>query len=173
MQHVNLLRESLPEAARDLRLNVQSVLEGGSLTPAQRWGTAVTCAYTTRSPKLIEAVLQDATGVVDEVVLEDARAAAAIMGMNNVYYRFRHLVGKPEYSQKPARLRMNALAKPRSNKLDFELFCLAASAINGCEACIQSHEKVLRDGGISDEQIHDSIRIAATLQGTAVALLMS
>lgn len=172
MQHVNTLRESLPEAARDLRLNLQSVLEGGSLTPAQRWGTAVACAYTTGAPRLIEAVVEDAAAYVDEAVLEDARAAAAIMGMNNVYYRFRHLVGKPEYSQKPARLRMNAMAKPRGNKLDFELFCLAVSAINACEVCIQSHEKVLREGGISDEHIHDAVRIAATLQGTSVTLLM-
>src|SRR5262245_56406643 len=92
------------------------------------------------------------------------------MAMTNVYYRFRHLVGKPSYSEKPARLRMNRLVKPASNRVDFELFSLAVSAINGCEACIRAHENAVLDGGMTEEQVHDAIRIAATIQATAVAL---
>jgi alkyl hydroperoxide reductase subunit D len=90
--------------------------------------------------------------------------------MNNVYYRFRHLVGKDAYSQKPARLRMNRLAKTAGPKVDFELFCLAVSAINACEACIQSHEKTVLAGGLSEDHVHDAVRIASVIQAFAVSL---
>src|SRR5690606_28927970 len=127
--------------ARDIKLNLQTVLQSSALSPAQLWGVAIACAATARHETLREAVVADARRIVAEEVVEDALAAAALMGMNNVYYRFRHMVGKQAYSQKPARLRMNRLAKVLTNKLDFELFCLAASAINGCETCIRSHER--------------------------------
>jgi len=92
------------------------------------------------------------------------------MGMNNVYYRFRHLVGKASYGEKPARLRMNRLAKPATTKGDFELFSLAVSAINGCESCVRAHEKVVVEGGLTEEHVHDAVRIAAVIHAAAVAL---
>ena len=103
-------------------------------------------------------------------MIEDALAAAALMGMNNVYDRFRHLVGQESYASKPARLRMNRLVRPAASKLDFELFCLAASANNACESCIRSHEEVVTAGGLSEDAVHDAVRIAATIAGAAVAL---
>jgi alkyl hydroperoxide reductase subunit D len=107
---------------------------------------------------------------VDATVIDDARAAAVLMGMNNVYYRFRHLIGKEEYSQKPARLRMLLTTQVASNKPDFELFCLTASAINNCQTCMQSHEAVVLGGGLSTDQVHDAVRIAATIHAAAIAL---
>jgi alkyl hydroperoxide reductase subunit D len=92
------------------------------------------------------------------------------MGMNNVYYRFRHMVGKPGYSQMPARLRMQRIAQPATSKLDFELLCLAVSAINGCEACVKAHEKVVVEGGLTEEHVHDAVRIAAVVHAAAVGL---
>jgi alkyl hydroperoxide reductase subunit D len=103
-------------------------------------------------------------------VVDDAVAAAALMGMNNVYYRFRHLIGRDVYSEKPARLRMNRIARPAASKVDFELFCLAVSAINGCESCMKAHEKVVLAGGLSEDHVHDAVRIAAVVHGAAVAL---
>jgi alkyl hydroperoxide reductase subunit D len=170
VKHTEAAREAIPEVARDIKLNLQSVLQGGTLTPAQRWGVAVASAAAARNPRLLEAVVADARGEVDAAVVEDGLAAAAIMGMNNVYYRFRHLVGKPVYSEKPARLRMNRLVKPATNKVDFELFSLAVSAINGCESCIRSHEQVVLEGGLTEDHVHDAVRIAATIQAAAVAL---
>ena len=108
----------------------------------------------------------------DPGVLDDARAAAALMAMNNVYYRFRHQVDKPAYSQKPARLRMNRLVQPAGPKVDFELLCLAVSAINGCEACVRAHEAAVLEGGLSEDHVHDAVRIAATVHAAAVALEM-
>ena len=92
------------------------------------------------------------------------------MAMNNVYYRIRHLVGKPDYGSKPARLRMNRRAQPATNRIDLELFALAVSAISGCEACVQAHERTVIAGGLSTDQVHDAVRLAATIVAVAVAL---
>jgi alkyl hydroperoxide reductase subunit D len=164
------LREALPEYARDLKVNLQTTLQSETLSAAQRWGVAVSAAAASSDVRLRDALIAEARKEVGGGVVEDALAAVAMMGMNNIFYRFRHLVGKPEYAQKPARLRMTRIAKPATNKLDFELFCLVVSAINGCEACVQSHEKVATEAGLSQDAVHDAMRIAATVRGVAVAL---
>jgi alkyl hydroperoxide reductase subunit D len=164
------LREIIPEPARDLRLNLDAVLAESSLGPTQRWGVAAASAIASRNALLRVAVLADARAAVGDAVVEDAVAAAAIMGMNNVLYRFRHLVEKPSYGEMRARLRMNRLVKPAGSKADFELFCLAVSAINGCGTCMQAHEKVAVEGGLTEEQVWDAIRIASVVNGAAVAL---
>ena len=92
------------------------------------------------------------------------------MGMNNVFYRFRHMIGKEVYGTKPARLRMNRLVKTAGSRTDFELYCLAVSAINGCGTCVIAHEKTVLEGGLTEDQVHDAVRIAATVHGAAVAL---
>jgi lipoyl-dependent peroxiredoxin subunit D len=171
MHALETLRGAIPDAAKDLRLNLGAVLQpGGALSLEQTWGVALSTAIASRNPQLRRAVLEDALAMVPPEVVEDAKAAAAMMGMNNVYYRFRHLIGKPEYAEKPARLRMQRLAQVATRKADFELFCLAVSAVNGCETCLRSHEEVVLASGLSTEQVHDAVRIAATMHGVAVAL---
>jgi lipoyl-dependent peroxiredoxin subunit D len=170
MTNLESLRHALPEAAKDLRLNLQSVLAPGTLSAGQRWGIAIACAMAARSPALRDALIADARSEVDEHVIDDALAAASLMAMNNVYYRFRHVIGKSLYSEKPARLRMTRIAKPSTNKLDFELVCLAVSAVNGCEACVRAHEIAVLEGGLNEDHVHDAVRIAATIHGVAVAL---
>ncbi len=173
MSEIEKLREQMPDAARDIRLNLQTVFQSTALTPEQTWGAALASAIATRNGELQRVIFAEAQGRVEASVIEDARAAAALMAMNNVYYRFRHLVGKESYSTKPARLRMNWIGKPMGDKTDFELFCLAVSAINGCEACIRSHEEVVTAGGLSEDQVHDAVRIAATIQAAAISLEMN
>jgi len=169
MAALDAIVDALPEAARDIKLNLQSVLREGSLTPAQMWGVAIASAATARNRTLLDAIVTDALGAVDPRVVDDAVAAASVMAMNNIYYRFRHMVGKPAYAQKPARLRMNRLAKPATNKADLELFSLAASAINGCEICVQAHEKAVLEAGLTEDNVHDAVRIASTIHAVAVA----
>jgi alkyl hydroperoxide reductase subunit D len=170
MGHLDHLRGSLPAFAKDIALNLSSVLEGGVLLDDQRWGVAVACATATGSRALRNAVVGDAAAVVGEAVLDDARAAATLMEMNNVYYRFRHMVGKASYGQKPARLRMNRMAQPKTDRVTFELICLGVSAINGCEACIRSHEAAVLEGGLTEDHVHDAVRIAAVIRGAVAAL---
>jgi alkyl hydroperoxide reductase subunit D len=173
MTAIATLSERLPDAARDIKLNLQSVLESSSLNDAQRWGVAVACAIAARNQDLKKAVMEEAAKKTDAAVIDDGVAAAVLMGMNNVYYRFRHMIGKPAYETKPARLRMQRIVKPATNKADFELFCLAVSAINGCEMCVKSHEKVVLEGGLSEDQVHDAVRIAAVIHAAAIALEVS
>ena len=169
---IETVRADIPEAARDVRLNLQSVLQQTSLSPAQLWGVAVASAIAARQPELRKAVVADALAAAGPAVVDDGAAAAALMAMNNVYYRFRHLIGDPAYTARPARLRMNRMVQPATNRTDFELFSLAVSAINGCEACMRAHEKVVREGGLTQDQVHDAVRIAATVQAAAVSLEM-
>lgn len=170
METLLLLKDTLPPPARDLALNLGSILEGGSLNESQRWELLLACAIATRNPRLKAAVEASVPAEIPAGVLEDARAAATLMAMNNVFYRFRHFVGKESYSQRPARLRMNRLARTEGPKADFELACLAVSAINGCEICVRSHEAAVLHAGLGEEQVHEAVRIAATLHGVAVAL---
>jgi alkyl hydroperoxide reductase subunit D len=171
MDSLEELRETFPHAARDIKINLQNVLVPGTLNEAQVWGVAIASAQATRNTRLVAAVMADAkTRGVGEEVIEDARAAAILMAMNNVFYRFRHTVGKEEYAQKPARLRMQRLVQVTSNKADFELFCLAVSAINNCETCVRSHEESVLKLGLTSDHVHDAVRIAATIEASAQAL---
>ena len=170
MKHVDALREQIPDHARDLRLNLSAVLSESSLTAAQRWGVAVASAGAARRRDLLDAIVSDARAEVGDAVVDDGLAASALMAMNNVFYRFRHLVGKEDYGQLPARLRMNRLAKPATTRVDLELFSLAASAIHGCEVCVKAHERTVLDGGLTEQNVHDAVRIAAVVHGVAVTL---
>ena len=170
MQQVNELRSALPAAAKDIKLNVQSVLSPDKLDAEQTWGVALTCAYFLKDSELIDAVLADAkeAGLSDDGV-EDAKAAAAIMAMNTVYYRFRHMIGGEEYPKLPARLRMNRMAQPATSKINFELFSMGCAALAGCEMCIAAHEQSIRQHGLSVEHVHDCVRIAASLNALSTA----
>lgn len=169
MDALDALRDAFPDAARDIKLNLQSVLTPESLSETQVWGVAIAAAAAAKNAVVRDAVLAAARGKVAPEVIDDAFAAATLMAMNNVYYRFRHMIGKDSYSTKPARLRMNRLVKPLGSKVDFELFSLAVSAINGCESCVRSHEKVVLEGGLTEDQVHDAVRIAAVVNAAATA----
>ncbi|MDX6744437.1 carboxymuconolactone decarboxylase family protein [Actinocorallia sp. A-T 12471] len=164
------LKSALPSYAKDIKLNLGSVTTTSQLTEQQLWGTVLACALATKSARVISAVSAEAGDYLSAEAFEAAKGAAAIMAMNNVYYRATHLIGDETYATLPAKLRMSIIAKPGVDKVDFELWCLAVSAINGCGRCLESHEKVLRDGGLSRELIQEALRIAAVVNATAAVL---
>ena len=166
------LKARIPDFARDLRINLGVIGSSTALSPAQAWTVALASALTTKHRDVVAAVEAEASGHLTPAAITAAKGAAAIMGMNNVYYRFNHYMGEAaEYGTMPARLRMQIIGNPGIEKLDFELACLAASAIAGCETCVRSHEKVVRERGGTKEQVQDAVRIAAVLNGVAVALI--
>jgi alkyl hydroperoxide reductase subunit D len=170
---LDLIRDAIPDYARDLKLNLGSVLTSAGapgLNEQQIWAVAVASAIASRNPAFARGIEAAAGEHLDAAHLQAARAAAAIMGMNNIYYRFLHLVEDAEYQSMPARLRMNILANPGIDKLDFELLSLAVSAVNGCGLCISSHEKKLRQHGFTREMIQSAVRIAATVHAVAGVL---
>lgn len=167
------LKSALPDYAKDLRLNLDSVLsETGApgLTDKQIRAVALASAIASRHPPLVEAVAAFAAEKLDENELKGARAAASMMGMTNVYYRFTHLVSNKEYETLRANLRMTVMANPGIDKAAFELASLAASAINGCGMCMDSHEKVLRQHGVNAQGVQSAVRIAAVIHAVAVTL---
>lgn len=170
MEYVNQLCEGLPESAKDLGLNLVAVIKSEHLSSEEVWAVALTASYFVRNAALQEAVLADAQAILGEGGVEDAQAAASLMAMNTIYFRFRHMVGKEVYGQMRSGLRMNRIMAPATTRKQFELCSLACAALAGCEACLQSHEPNLLQEGYTELQINDVVRIAATIQGVAVAL---
>jgi alkyl hydroperoxide reductase subunit D len=164
------LLETLPDYAKDLRLNWQALTSATELSETQKWGSFVAAAYGSRSPKLLKAVEAEAAARLTPEQITAAKGAAAIMGMNNIYYRFHHLSTNEKYATMPARLRMNIMRTHGADNLDFELWSLVVSAINGCGKCVSSHEKTLVDKGVTEEQILAGVRIAAVVHAVAAAL---
>jgi len=170
------LREALPGYARDLALNLGSVLSptgAPGLSERQIWGVALAAAAASGNAAFARSVQALAARHLDAAHVSAAHAAASIMAMNNVYYRFLHLVQDEEYARLPARLRMNALGSPGIAKVDFELLSLAVSAINGCGSCVVAHERQLRQHGIEREAIQSAVRIAATVHAVARTLAVA
>jgi alkyl hydroperoxide reductase subunit D len=165
------LIDSLPDYAKDLKLNYSSLVRQDTiLTDAQRWGTIVACAIASGNRRMIGAAVAEASSRIPAVIVEAAKGAAAIMGMNNVYYRYLHTVSNEKYRTIPARLRMNFLRTHAAEHADFELWCEAVSAINNCPACVDSHEKAVREKGLSEEQVLQAIRIASIIHGISAVL---
>ena len=173
MTTLDRLRDALPDYARDLKLNLGSVLSptgAPGLSERQIWAIALGAAEASRNRAFGAAIGELAATHLDAAYQSGARAAAAIMGMNNVYYRFLHLVDDPEYGRMPARLRMNVIGSPGIDKVDFELVSLAVSAINGCGTCVASHERQIRQHGLPREAVQSAVRIAATVHAAARVL---
>jgi len=159
--------DSLPDYAKDLRLNISSLLNDQALADQRKYGLLLACAHGTGYKPIVEAAEAEAEGKLSEQAANAARAAAAVMAMNNVYYRFVHLASNPEYATLPARLRMNVIGAPGIEKEDFELFSLAVSAMNGCGMCIDSHERVLQQHKVKSETIQTVVRIASVMKAIA------
>ena len=163
--------QSLPEYAKDLKLNYSSLIgQNTELTPTQLWGSVLVSAMATRQPVLLRAVVAAAAEKTSAQLVDAAKTAGAIMGMNNVFYRFHHLTKNEKYSTMPARLRMNAIRTHGADPVDFELWCVAASAVNGCGKCVDAHEQVLRQKGISEELILAAVRIASVIHAVGTVL---
>ena len=165
---LDALRESLPAYAKDLSLNLSSLASETLLNAPPWWGTFVAPAYAVGTPAVIKAVDAAAreAGLSEEAATA-AKAAAAIMGMNNVYYRTLHLLSNSEYKTLPAKLRMNILANPGVDKVDFELWSTAVSAINGCGMCLDAHESELKKHSVPNTSIQAALRIGAVVNAVS------
>ena len=165
---LDALRAALPDYAKDLSLNLSSLVSENVLNDQQKWGCFVASAHAVGAPAVVQAVEAAAAeaGLSDEAKTA-AKAAAAIMGMNNVYYRALHIMHNPEYRALPARLRMSVAANPGVDKVDFELWEMAVSAINACGACLDAHEGELKKHGVPATAIQASLRIAAVVNAVS------
>ena len=165
---LDTLRDALPAYAKDISLNLGSLASETVLSDQQKWGAFVASAHALSEPAVVQAIeaAADAAGLSAEAKTA-AKAAAAIMGMNNVCYRSLHLLSNGEYKSLPARLRMNVLANPGVDKADFELWSTAVSAVNGCGMCLDAHEAELKKHGVPAQQVQAALRIAAVVNAAS------
>lgn len=159
--------DAIPEYAKDMRLNLSNLVKQAELTEEQTWGTVAACAIAGRNATVTNVLLAEAAAHLTQEALHSAKCAAAVMGMNNIYYRFQHLVEGEKYKTIPARLRMQAIRMHGGDPVNFELYCTAVSAINNCQACIGSHERVLREKGVLEETIVAAVRLASVIHSLA------
>lgn len=159
--------DALPDYAKDIRLNLSSILNDQQIGEDRKNGLLLACAHGSGHKPLVEAAEAQVEGKLSEQFANAARGAAAVMAMNNVYYRFVHLVANPEYGTMPARLRMNLIGSHGIAKEDFELFSIAVSAMNGCGMCIDSHERVLLQHGVKPDAIQAAVRVGAVMKALA------
>jgi alkyl hydroperoxide reductase subunit D len=159
--------DTLPDYAKDIRLNLGSILSDQLIGEERKFALLLACAHGSGYKPLVDAAEAEVAGKLSDAVANAARGAAAVMAMNNVYYRFVHLVANPEYGQMPARLRMNLIGSHGIAKEEFELFSLAVSAMNGCGLCIDSHERVLLEHGVKPDAIQSAVRVGAVMKALA------
>jgi len=163
------LKDRIPDYAKDLRLNLDAVISRSSLTPSLAAGAALAAAFAAKSPALV-AALQNG-GPLDPAQARAALTAAALMGMNNVWYPFVEMAGDPELGTLRPELRMNAYATHGGvDRTSFELYALAASIVGKCEFCVRSHYRLLRENGFTAQQLRDVGRIAAVINAAAQVL---
>lgn len=152
---------------RDLKLNVNGVLNGNNINKKEARLLALSIAVNEKNEALIAAfenlaIKEGATA--DEIA--ETHACTSLMSVNNVFYRFRHYMHSNEYYNKtPAGLRMSIMMNPAMGKPLFELMSLAVSAVNGCERCVTSHEHSVKEAGADEPRIYDAVRLAAVIKG--------
>lgn len=171
--NIEQLKNQLPDYAKDIKLNLNNILttEGApDLTQKQIYAIALASAYATKNSDVIAAIQNAATEHLQENDIVAAKAAASIMAMNNVYYRFVHLTSDKSFATLPAKLRMNIIANPGVDKIDFELNCLAVSALNGCGMCMDAHANELTKAGMSKIAVQSTVRIAAVLNALVTSI---
>lgn len=166
----------LKDYAKDIKLNLGSILKPdpeSSLKQNQIFGIALASGYATKNQLLVDKILTSGKEYLSTEEINAAKSSSSLMAMNNIYYRFVHLVNDKEYSSLPAKLRMNVMANPGIDKVDFELYSLAVSSINGCGLCIDSHTKQLSNSEIDKITIQHTIRIAAVINAAALAIFIN
>lgn len=166
---IEQLKNALPDFAKDIKLNLSTLAGDETLSSQQKWGTFLSCALATRQADVMSAITAEASQHLSAEARMAAQAAATIMAMNNVYYRAVHLMNNAEYQSLSAKLRMNVIGNPGVDKVDFELWSFAVSAIGGCGMCLDSHETHLKAAGLGTEQIQTALRIAAVVNAAATA----
>jgi alkyl hydroperoxide reductase ahpD len=165
---IESLKNAVPGYAKDLKLNLDSLARSTNLDEQKKWGTFLACAAATGSATVLREISEEAGDYLSEEAYAAALAAAAVMGMNNVFYSAKGNMGD-DFANERAGLRMNVIANPGVDKADFNLWSFAVSAIGHCEFCTAAHAEDCLKAGISKEGVMDALRIAATTAGLARA----
>jgi alkyl hydroperoxide reductase subunit D len=168
MSWVDQLKESLPEYAKDIKLNLDSVINRSTIDSEQATYLSIAAAFATGNGKLLAFITANAT---DEIEKNAALTAGALMAQNNVWYPYVEMANDPSLSGLPAQLRMNAIGSHGgTTKAKFEAYSLASSIIGKCHFCVKAHYETLKNEGYTIEQLRDIGRIAATINALSKIL---
>lgn len=168
MEFLSLIKEQIPDYAKDIRLNLDSVITRSSLVPEDTLGVALAAAFAARSQPLV--AIFKATMPAAEA--NASLTAAALIGMNSVWYSFLEMTGDEELNNQRADLRMNAYATSGGvAKRQFEAYALSAAIVGKCHFCVQSHFELLKREGVTTQQLRDIGRIAAVVNAAAQVLV--
>jgi alkyl hydroperoxide reductase subunit D len=171
--NIDAIKNLLPDYAKDIRLNLSSLFQsntGDNLNEQQTLLVALSCAYGTKCQPLISAFETLAQAHLSATEQTAAKLSATLMAMNNIYYRYTHSIENTAIKALPAKLRMNGVAQPGIQQENFELCCLAVSALNGCALCMSAHSQTLEKQGLTATAIQTSIRLSAVIHACAQAL---
>jgi alkyl hydroperoxide reductase subunit D len=163
-ESLNLLEKGNSRYVRDLKLNLTSTLTSAHLSEKECALVALSIAVNNNNGVLtnfLERVALEKGATAEEIA--EAAGCASLLALNNVFYRFRHFTGKEKYTQIPARIRMQLMSSPVTGKEFFELMSIAVSAVNGCEMCVNAHEKSILALGSTEERVFDAVRIASII----------
>lgn len=176
MQWVNQLKEAIPDYAKDIRLNLDSVLIRSSLPADEAYGCAVAAAMATGNGKLLSFIttsMSDLRGEQEDWAKERdaALSAGSIMAMNNTWYPYVEMTNDPQLEGLPSQLRMNVISTHGgTTKARFESYSLAASIVGKCHFCVRAHYNTLKKEGYSVEQLRDIGRVAAVINSVSKIL---
>jgi alkyl hydroperoxide reductase subunit D len=167
MEFLDAIKDRIPDYAKDIRLNLDAVVARSSLPPEDALGAALAAAFASKSAPLIEAFRANTPAAEANAAL----TAAALMGMNNVWYPYVEMAADEELKTVRPELRMNAYASSGGvEKKKFEAYALAASIVGKCHFCVQSHYALLKKEGYTVQQLRDIGRIAAVVNAAAQVL---
>jgi alkyl hydroperoxide reductase subunit D len=170
MEFIAAIKELIPDYAKDIRLNLDGTIARSSLQGNDAVGVALAAAFAAKSPKIITAIRE--AGVLSPEEVNGALTAAALMGMNNVWYPYVEMTENADLKSQPAGLRMNAYASHGGvDKRRFEMYALAASIIGKYHFCVKSHFDTLINEGMSSTQLRDVGRIAAVVNAAAQVIV--
>jgi alkyl hydroperoxide reductase subunit D len=161
---VEKVKDSIPDHSKDIRLNLDAVINRSLLSVEDTHACALVAALAAGNGELAFAIMSSEELDNFTAEIEAAKTAASLMGMNNVWYPFVEMCNDPELKGLPAGLRMNAYATHAGvSKKKFELYALVASAIGKCHFCVKNHYDVLRKEGMTVQELHHAGKIAAVI----------
>lgn len=161
---VDQVKESIPDHAKDIKLNLDAVMNRSPFDPVDTHAIAYVSALASNNGGLAFEIEMNSPLFGDEKAREAAKTAAALMGQNNIWYPFVEMAGDPELKGLPAGLRMNAYANHGgTTKKQFEMYSLAASIIGKCHFCVKAHYDTLKQEGMTTQELMAIGRIAAVV----------
>jgi len=163
MSWIEKVRDSIPDHCKDIRLNLDSIMRTTELDEVDMHACAFAAAIAANNGELAFEISMDGP-LMGTPEREAAKTAAALMGMNNVFYPFIEMAGDPDLKGLPPGLRMNAYATYGGvSKKKFEMYALAASIVGKCHFCVKNHYDVLKKEGMTVQQLQIVGKIASII----------